>query len=325
MLIIAATNTYSAYQQPTTTEETIPITTYTHNTKYDYTIYLFPNTIYNKTILKPGEGTLFEKLIDHIDISFTHYFNTNTATTISGYYTLDLALQTSIWTKSYQIIPQTKFNTTGASHAFTINTPLDIDIYDQILTTINSETGITAANPTLVFICNINLIAQTPHGPIFSTISPKMDIAFGGRILEITDALTDYKSGTLTDQKTIYLPEVEEQRTLWGSITGILSICLIFMLLFTRSTLDLITEKEKKLKHIYKKYGEWIVEAQTNPSPHNTSIPLTSIQDLSKISEDLGKPILHYTYGKEEKEQHTFYIIDDTTLYKYHLDSESII
>ena len=79
-------------------------------------------------------------------------------------------------------------------------------------------------------------------------------------------------------------------------------------------------------KQITKKYGEWIVKANTNPKTQLTNtIPITSIQDLSKISEELGKPIIQFSDENEKKPIHIYYIIDDTTIYKYTLNSEDKI
>ena len=48
-------------------------------------------------------------------------------------------------------------------------------------------------------------------------------------------------------------------------------------------------------------------------------IPTKSLDDLVKISEELGKPIIYAVTNSEKK--HSFYVLDDQMYYQYILPS----
>ena len=78
---------------------------------------------------------------------------------------------------------------------------------------------------------------------------------------------------------------------------------------------------KKRIKRIFKKYGEWIIEIeenQLNISQNQKIITIKNIEDLYKISENLGKPILSY----HNKNEYIYFVNEDTILYKFILSSE---
>lgn len=61
LIIISGYSAFSAIQESNTIEQMIPIYSYIHTGKYDYQVYLKPNSLYNTTILYPGQKTYFKK------------------------------------------------------------------------------------------------------------------------------------------------------------------------------------------------------------------------------------------------------------------------
>ena len=80
------------------------------------------------------------------------------------------------------------------------------------------------------------------------------------------------------------------------------------------------------VKKIRKKYDEWIVETEKRPMVKGAEvIPMKSLEDLVKISEELGKPVIYYKSPPDLEEKHTFYVLDETVHYEYVLtDNEKI-
>ena len=66
-----------------------------------------------------------------------------------------------------------------------------------------------------------------------------------------------------------------------------------------------------------KKYNEWIVEVDQLPkkSKDIEIIKTKTLDDLIKTSEELGKPVIHYTSKTDNT--HTFYVIEDKTRYEH--------
>ena len=74
----------------------------------------------------------------------------------------------------------------------------------------------------------------------------------------------------------------------------------------------------KQIKKIQKKYRDWIVEVEEAPK-RSVSVDLVStksLEDLVKLSEELGKPIIHYVSNEKT---HTFYVLDEAIHYQHKL------
>jgi len=320
ILIISAYSTYGAYaahQQPITTEESIPIVEYTHTGTFNYIVYFKNNTVYNTSILYPGQGNIFKKITDYINASLTYRFFCDQLADIDGTYELTAEIQTSIWTKEYTIIPQTAFSSTNSKQAsFNANFPINYSRFESIVTQINNETGVTAGDTALIMKCNIDINAETNKGDISESFTPSLNISLGGNIIEIEGDLSQYSSGVLEETQEI-VQQVSIEQSLYWSVTSIVFlIVLAVFFMFTKSDEAAFGKTDKRVKKILKKYGEWIVETEKLPTIEGAKIaPMKSLDDLVKISEELGKPIIHVASDKDKK--HTFYVFDEAMSYQY--------
>ena len=100
LCLLIITSAYSAYAvfQPTTIEKTVITCNYAQTGHFSYVAYLKNNTIYdNASILLPGQGTIFRRITDHINASFSYTFNCDQPVTIKKRtYTLIPQIQTNI-------------------------------------------------------------------------------------------------------------------------------------------------------------------------------------------------------------------------------------
>jgi hypothetical protein len=120
---------------------------------------------------------------------------------------------------------------------------------------------------------------------------------------------------TLETTAEIDHPEVMTQRNNW-TIASILFV--IIFIVFARVTEFTEPESETaiQLKKIKKKYGEWIVETDKLSPPKGAKIvSVNSLDDLVKLSEELGKPVIHSTPALDG--EHTFYVFDEAMIYQY--------
>ncbi len=319
IFILSAYSTYAAFQQPTTTEKTITTCEYSHTGKFSYIAYLKNNSVYNNaSTLYPGQGIIFKKITDHINASFSYIFTYNQAATVQGHYTVYATVRTDLWSKNYIIIPETEFNTPH----FTITFPINYTYFEEIVSTINDEIGVNAKTPTLNMTCSITLSALTTPETIHESFSPLLSMPLEENIIEFDGNLTQYQTGSLEGTTLISQPGVIEQQTN-GIIVSLISfIIIILFTVFTTSEDISVNKIEKQLKKITKKYGEWIVEISKPPQfgTNSEAISTKSMEDLSKISEELGKPIMHYNPENPNDEHHIFYVLDEKTIYKYVLN-----
>ena len=317
ILLFSIYSLYAASQLPQTTKETITTCEYSHNGYFNYVVYLKNNSVYNTSILYPGQGAIFKKITDHINGSFTYQFQCNTPATTQGSYTVVAQIQTDLWEKEFSIVPTTSFNATNASTSFTTTFPIDFTRFENVVNEINEETGVTAGDPTLRIICTVHLFAETEQGDIIDSFAPFLSIPLGGNIIEIGGSLSQSKAGSLEETRDVVQPEVVTQRNTWFIIALVVIITLSMFLLLTKTKSTEATEK--LLKKIHKKYGEWIVDVE-KPLKRSLGaevVSMKSLEDLVKVSEELGKPILHYTASTGSSKQHLFYVLDENTQYEY--------
>jgi len=326
ILLYSLTNVYIAFQTPTTKRQTQTILQYTNTGRFTYLVYLKNNTVYNKTMLRPGEGTYFTQLVDHINATFTYGFQIDTDANINGTYTVQAIIQTKLWTKTYTLVPQTPVTASGQTATATADFPISYSFYDQVLTTINAETGVTAQDPLLIIQSIVTLTAQTNQGTVYSSFAPSINATLGQRTIDISKNLITSTPGFLNNTMTIEHKEVCTQRSTWSTATVLLLLGLAAFAVITTSSVDEKTKTETMMKKITKKYGDWIVEADRQPDATKARIiSLKSIEGLAKIGEELGKPIIHYTLNRENEETHMFYVIDEAIFYEYDLKPDGKI
>jgi hypothetical protein len=324
MLIIIIVSFFTAnayYQEPTTSQIEIVDSVYHQNGKFDYSIYLINNTVYEKTVLKPGDGNFFKKIIDHINGSFFYNFISTDSSKISGSYRITAKIQTDLWDKTYTVVPTEYFNFTGQNGYFEQEFPIDYEFYDDVVKSIDTQTGVTSSNPQLLITCNVIIQGNTGENSVYDTFSQSMTISLNTKIIEFSEELSLRETQTFTKTQTVTNSEIYEQRNNWTIITIIFVIINSLFFVFTTNKIEHHDKVEKQLKQINKKYGEWVVEtSQNNPSLKKNIIALKSMDDLQKVSEELGKPMVHY--NSKTSNQHSYYILDDDIAYQYILKPE---
>jgi hypothetical protein len=316
-------STYYAYQASPTQQTTTPLLHYNQLGRFDYTVHLKNNTVYNTTSLRSGIGTYFTKLVTNINASFTYLFQIDTPATITGAYSIQASIQTNLWTKTYPLVSPTSFSTQGQTGSFNVSFPLNYSLYEQSLQRINDEIGITAQDPRLLIRCMVTLLARTDSGIVSTSISPVLNMSLGQKTIEISPDLTTSKPGTLSETTNIVRPEVYTQRTSWSVITLIVLVGFCGCTLGTESTIQKQTSSEALVQKILKKHHDFIVETDNKPNiVFSQVIMIKSFEDLLKMGEELAKPIMHYSVIQQGEKIHIFYVFDETIFYQYEVKPE---
>lgn len=328
ILVFSAYTAYAAYQKPTTAKQTVITTKYGQTGSFNYLVYLKNNTVYNKTVLYPGEGSYFKQIVDHINLSFTYSFNIDKDADISGSYSIQAQIQTEQWTKTYTLIPFKTFAVTGKTVTFTQSIPINYTFYENILTKINTETGITASSPILAITSNVFVSAKTGGDNVTESFQFPITLSLNEKIIKISDVLSQSEPGTLTEKVSVFQQGVINERNNWTVYASIIAIILFAFALITTNDTKLLSETEKIIKKIKKKYGEAIVDVEKLPTSLNEKdVQVATLEDLIKISEELGKPIIHHKFisSVDQEEKHTFHVFDQNIHYEYALSNHEKI
>ncbi len=75
---------------------------------------------------------------------------------------------------------------------------------------------------------------------------------------------------------------------------------------------------DETVANIKKKYGDWIADARELPpiKKDQSLISLNSMEDLIKIAEELGRPVIHV----KNEQKHYYYVLDGSMRYEHLVD-----
>jgi hypothetical protein len=303
---------------------------------FDYTIYLEDNALYDTTTITSPPATPYTppeqktlgvgpvipyELVERMDTSYYYQFHSSRPVTdLAEEVTITATLEApDLWSKSFVLVPSTR-----EKGNFKVDFPVDIVYLNELLNNIRTETGTSGEAYSLVIEAFVQVTAQTDFGPIDEVFTQTLSTELGGGTLIWNEELEATQEGTITTTHTI----PNSNRYLGLSVSGVkttsLTLLLIFLAIFvvalvyyqkTRpAELPLL---EKEALAIDKKYADRIAQAGSQtPVASEKIVSLGSMEDLVKIADELGKPIMHQPPSNSEK-HHTYYIIDGTTQYQY--------
>jgi len=324
LVIYGISSLYYTYQIPEVETQTIPLCEYRHIGNYDYEAKLKPNIIYNKTTLKPGEGPLYLRITESLNLTFTYTFQSNKEANSTIKYSVQEYLQSPKWTKQLNTtITETTINETGNQIEIPVNNipPISIATLESLANQINQEIGVSTSEYNATITTKIQIIAETSEGTINELFNPTLAIAFKRGTTEgdllIIQGLENTKTGAITQEHTIHRDWVINQRYGSYALTLVALIGLALTAWAYSKTKPTKKEKpEKYLEEIIEPYEEIIAELTQEPIQKApiTTLTMKSMEDLVKIADSLAKPILHV---EKEENKHFFYVLHETTRYEY--------
>ena len=321
---------------------------------FDYTLNLKPNTLFGVTVLhraqsvaapasgpdfdiglKPGplptvvpetllnpEQTAFIKLIDKMNVTFVYQFQSsqpvnNLKTDVDIIATIEAP---NLWSKSFNLLRTTR------SGSFDVNIPVDIAGYTALSQSIGAETGLPQESYNLTLSANLHTTGDTQYGRIDEVFSPVLKGAISNNVLRWNKNLSTSQPGAITASTTVpnfraYLGlkagTARQICLAWGLI--FLALFGFSVLMYFRSSTVRLSPVEKMAQGLKKKYGVRLVEAANYTlSEDDNIIPLNSMDDLIKVSDELAKPVIYLAF-QTERDGYVYFVLDGVTRYQYSL------
>jgi len=303
---------------------------------FDYTIYLEENSLYKTDTLKPPESTPYippqpktlgvgpvipYQLVDRMETSYYYDLRASRPLTeVTQEVTITATIENpEFWSKTFVLVPSTR-----QPDSLKVDFPLDIVYLNELLTAIRAETGTGGEAYNFIIEAFVHVTAQTEFGPIDEVFTQTLSTELGGGTLIWNEKLQMTQEDAITTTRIIPNPS----RYLGLSVDGLkltsLILGLIFLILFIASLVFYNQTKpaelplfEKEALQAGKKYADRIAQASSQtPIAGEKIISLGSIEDLVKVADELGKPIMHQPPTASEK-RHTYYVIDGTSQYQY--------
>lgn len=323
LAIIGVSYIFYTHQIPAEETQTISLLEYQHIGIYNYTANLKPNIIYNKTTLKPGEGTLYLRITEDLNITFLYTFQSDKEVNATITYSVREYLESTKWIKQLNAsITEMTINGTGEQIGIPVNNvpSLSFAALESLANQLNQEIGVYTSEYNATVITHIQILAETSVGTIYESFNPTLTIAlkYGtseGDIL-IVQGLENTKNGRITQENTISNDWIINQRYASYITTATAMTGLVLTLTLIKTKPTKAGKPQKYLEEIIEPYEEIIAEVSQEPTPKTpiTSVTMKSIEDLVKIADSLAKPILHI---QKTENTHAFYVFDETTRYEY--------
>jgi len=193
-----------------------------------------------------------------------------------------------------------------------------------LLEIIRKETGASAESYSLSITADVHTTAETDFGPIDEVFSQTLSTALGGGTLGWNEELAQTQPGSIKETKLVPNPNkylglsVSGVRILTAAAAGVFFLFFLFsVVLYVWFKPPELPRIKRELLRVSKKYGKLMAEATVHtPMEGEITISLGSIDDLIKVADELGKPIIHLVPTIAE-ESHAYYVLDGVTRYQY--------
>jgi hypothetical protein len=309
---------------------------------FDYTIYLEENSLYKTDTLNPPATNLYTppepktlgvgpvipyELVDRMEASY--YYNFRTSRPITDLYeevTITATIESpDLWSKTFVLVPST-----SQPGNFKVDFQVDIDYLNELLKAILEETGTSGEAYNLTIEAFVHATAKSDYGPIDEVFTQTLSTELGAGTLIWNEELEMTQEGAVTTTYIIPNPNRYLGLSVDGVKTTSLILGIIFLLIFIASLVFYNKTKppelplsEKTALAVGKKYADRIAEASSQTSLVDEKIiTLGSIEDLVKVADELGKPIMHQPPTATEK-RHIYYVIDGNSQYQYVITKQS--
>lgn len=312
LLAVSGYGVFYVQRLPTERTRFVELYRYGHVGTFDYSVELKPSILYNKTTIGPGE-VIYVNLAHTMDVHFHYEFNCTRPADVSGSYSVHMDLELpKEWVKRFILVSDVPFNSEG----FSFSHQLNITSISELIHAIERETATRAPAYNLKITPEVHISAMVGGDLIEEDFSPSMVITFTGSRLTV-EGLEHAKPNIVGQTKVepalwnLYgIPIlVSHLRYLSYAALAGLSVAMVWAAYYKR------VEPKGVAERIRRKYGDLIADLREAPRHAETPtvIQIASIEDLVKIADSLGKPILH----SKKEQTHVFYVLNADVRYEF--------
>jgi hypothetical protein len=274
--------------------------------------------------VRPGDA-IYTKLLNNIDASFHYQLKGGQAIkNLEEEATVTAVIEgVKAWSKTVVIVPATRQN-----GAFTLKFPIDLNQYSRLIENIRNETGAAADSYLITIRADVHVTGDTGYGRLDEVFSPALTTTLDKNILSWNEKMAQSKPGAVETIETV----PNTGRYLGLSRGEIRELTLALFIIFLAAFLVLLfwsskfrpvetPQLENERLKLQKKYGQRIAEASVIPQSDTESrISLNTMEDLIKIADELGKPIVHQPPSIADG-PHSYLVYDSSATYRYALKS----
>ena len=315
-----------AFQTPTSVTYRVPVWGWVHAAAWDHTVFLKPNAISGTRELGPDE-TYDDSLVEGITARLTGAFLTDVPARIEGWYEVTAGLDAGeLLGERYLVTPRTAFlQERGTSLSLDLELPLDRELFRRRVEEVAAETGAAApAEVTVTYTAHVEAEAAAEGERVRQVLEPTLVVPLAGETLAISGDRSRSADGVVRRAEERPASGVRERRLYSLLGTGAAAVLPVLAAIGTvarpRPQEDPLVREARRLR---RKYRKRIAEADAGGPdlPGERAVPLASMEDLARVSDELLKPIV-YTGPAGADGPHLFFVVDGVVRYEYRLAGE---
>jgi hypothetical protein len=323
-----------AQRQPSEIERFVPEYTYKHDALLDYRVHLKQNVLFGETTLGSGQN-YFTKVIDGIDVVFSYNFRGDPANEVKGTYEIrailvsgDLSAElegkagkvTKLWEKASVIIPATPFTGQNGTVSIKETLPLVLQEFESQAKTVSEELGIAPRQHYVKLLGIVKTSASLPSRELSAKeLEASLVVPLNQSYFTMTSKPASAED-SVGKTEVVVLSDVIERREealrstlIAGGIAGVFGILVLL-----RLALRPVGRKTQPAYIVPRRYRDRVAEAngQANYLAGDV-VSLLSFEDLIKVADEAGKPIVHQTFANDSDIRDAFYVNDGSVRYAY--------
>lgn len=314
-----------SYNAPLEVTEEYPAYSYRQEAVVDYRVHLLPNSFFSEPVLESGRGYITE-LTDYIATDFSYYLSGSSDAKVSGEYSVIATLTAyagrdghKVFEKTSELLPPQSFTATSNNVSIQDKVNIPFQEYLKFSNRLREETRFNPDELSLTVKYNISVTAETEHGVIRDKLSPILEIPLKGNTFVVTGDLTENKNDSILTYRKESVPFVEQARKAFSLITIALSVALLYFMFLTTPKEQAISQQEREASLILKKHRERIAVTTSSVTEVSGKVVQTkSFEDIVKIADELGKPILYHKVKSEAACRHSFIVLSQECDYIYY-------
>lgn len=288
----------------------------------NYRVYTVPNELFTERSLGPGRAYL-TALTDYIAIDFKYNIFGESEAEINGEYdvTASLVAMTTgqehlVWEKNEKLISTQKFKATGTDFSFIEQVDIPLTEYLAFAERVREETGYNPSELNLTVIFSVRMEAKTADGSVTEELSPTMIIPLKGNLFTVDGNLLEERESIITETNTVASSMMNNTFQVFLILVPASAVGIVLLRLLTVPSKKKARRRGSAVPAILKKHKDRIVmTANGVTSVPREAITVQSFDELLKLADEVGRPILYPQPKTSTDSEHIFLIYTPEQVY----------
>jgi hypothetical protein len=300
---------------PTQKQSTATLASISMAGTYDYVASLRPNTVYNTTTLRMGQGALFVAITKSINVTFTCALTMSAQSNVNLSSSYEVILSGGAWNKtlgrSSGSVDQAGVYTTVTSKSFELN----LTQIEGLQKEIDGQLQYTAQSYQVQIRPVLTGQVSAAGKSVPLGLSAPLNMTFSAGVIEVNG--TSYiQHGTVTGETEVTdNGAVQNRYVSYGLLAGSLILLAVGAFYLTRGGKAVAADQVHELEMKVRPYRE-VIAASRSPPEGERRIAMSTWEDLVKVSDTLGKPIIEFIEGNADAPKlHSFWVLDGEVMY----------